>query len=41
MKKSIFAVALLLGSTSVFAQEEKQYLPQADDWAVGIDATPF
>ncbi len=39
MKKSILAVAVLIGATS-FAQEES-YLPEADDWAIGIDATPF
>jgi len=42
MKKSIFAVALVLGATSTtLAQEEKQYTPVSGDWAVGIDATPF
>ncbi|MBB77925.1 MAG: hypothetical protein CL844_02855 [Crocinitomicaceae bacterium] len=45
MKKSILAIAVLLGSTS-FAQEMKSdmgedYLPAAGDWAIGIDATPF
>lgn len=42
MKKSIFAVALVLGATSTtIAQEEKQYTPVSGDWALGIDATPF
>lgn len=46
MKKSILAVAVVLGATSLFAQklESKNgeaYLPAAGDWAVGIDATPF
>lgn len=46
MKKSILAVAVVLGATSLFAQklENKNgeaYLPAAGDWAVGIDATPF
>lgn len=46
MKKSILAVAVVLGATSLFAQklESKNgeaYLPAAGDWAIGIDATPF
>lgn len=46
MKKSIVAVAVLLGTSSVFAQDlenkmGERYLPQAEDWAIGIDATPF
>jgi hypothetical protein len=46
LKKSILAVAVVLGATSLFAQklESKNgeaYLPAAGDWAVGIDATPF
>jgi hypothetical protein len=42
MKKSIFAVALILGATSTtFAQDDKQYTPVSGDWAIGIDATPF
>lgn len=40
MKKSIFTVALVLGAATTFAQD-KQYLPESGDWAVGIDATPF
>lgn len=40
MKKSILAVAVMLASTATFAQE-KNYLPEADDWAIGVDATPF
>ena len=40
MKKSFLAVALILGSATTFAQE-KQYLPESGDWAIGIDATPF
>ncbi len=45
MKKFILAV-LLLSTTSVFAQDLENkmgetYLPQAGDWAIGIDATPF
>lgn len=39
MKKTVLAVAVLL-STSTFAQE-KEYLPVAEDWAIGIDATPM
>ncbi len=40
MKKSFLAVAMILGTTATFAQD-KQYTPEAGDWAVGIDATPF
>lgn len=40
MKKSILAVAVLLGATTTFAQD-KVYTPEADDWAIGVDATPF
>ena len=46
MKKSILAVAVILGSTFAFAQKMESkhgesYLPEAEDWAIGIDATPF
>jgi len=42
MKKSIFAVALILGATSTtLAQDDKQYTPVSGDWAIGIDAMPF
>jgi hypothetical protein len=41
MKKSILAVAVLLGATTTFAQDDKVYTPETDDWAIGIDATPF
>lgn len=42
MKKTIIAVAALLFGANVYAQdEEKVYLPETDDWAIGIDATPF
>jgi hypothetical protein len=44
MKKSILAVAVLVGTTA-FAQTESKhgdsFIPQAEDWAIGIDATPF
>ncbi len=45
MKKSILAVAVVLGSTA-FAQKMESkngeaYLPAAEDWAIGVDATPF
>jgi hypothetical protein len=40
MKKSVLTVALLLGTTATFAQE-KNYLPEKGDWAIGIDANPF
>lgn len=46
MKKSFLAVAVVLGTSAAFAQDltsEKgeAYLPEAGDWAIGIDATPF
>lgn len=41
MKKSIFAVALILGATSTTLAQDKQYTPVSGDWAIGIDATPF
>lgn len=46
MKKTILAVAVLLGATSTFAQDltskkGEPYLPVAGDWAIGIDAVPL
>jgi hypothetical protein len=46
MKKSILAVAVLFGTSATFAQDltsEKgeNYLPEAGDWAISIDATPL
>jgi hypothetical protein len=46
MKKSIFAVALVLGTSASFAQDltsemGETYLPESGDWAIGVDATPF
>jgi hypothetical protein len=41
MKKLIFSVSILLAGINVFGQEKKQYLPEAGDWAIGVDATPF
>lgn len=42
MKKTVFlAAALLIGAGSFAQEEEKVYLPEAGDWAIGIDATPF
>ncbi len=46
MKKSIALVALAFGVTSAFAQDltskkGEPILPEAEDWSVGIDATPF
>ncbi|MCC5923601.1 MAG: hypothetical protein JJT77_07430 [Crocinitomicaceae bacterium] len=40
MKKSIIAVAALLIGSTAYAQE-KVYLPEEGDWAIGVDATPF
>jgi hypothetical protein len=46
MKKSIALVALAFGVTGAFAQDltskkGEPFLPEAGDYAVGIDATPF
>ena len=46
MKKSILAVAILLGASATFAQDltskkGENYLPEAGDWAISIDATPL
>jgi len=46
MKKSIALLALAFGVTGAFAQDltskkGEPFLPEADDWSVGIDATPF
>ena len=46
MKKSIALVALAFGVTSAFAQDltskkGEPILPEAGDWGLAIDATPF
>lgn len=46
MKKSILAVAVLIGTSATFAQDltskkGENYLPEAGDWSVSIDATPL
>lgn len=46
MKKSIALLALAFGVTGAYAQDltskkGEPILPEADDWAVGVDATPF
>jgi hypothetical protein len=46
MKKSLTLLALAFSFSATFAQElkskkEEVYLPEAGDWALGIDATPF
>jgi hypothetical protein len=46
MKKSIALVALAFGVTSAFAQDltskkGEPILPEAGDWAIGIEAAPF
>lgn len=46
MKKSIALLALAFGVTGAFAQDltskkGEPILPEADDWAIGVDATPF
>lgn len=45
MKKSILALAVVLGASTTFAQDltskkGENYLPQAGDYAIGIDAVP-
>jgi len=45
MKKSFLALAVVLGASSTFAQDltskkGENYLPEAGDWAIGIDAVP-
>lgn len=46
MKKSIALLALAFGVTGAFAQDltskkGEPILPEADDWSIGVDATPF
>src|SRR5947207_15841020 len=46
MKKSLTLLALALSFSSSFAQELKSkkdevILPEAGDWSIGVDATPF
>lgn len=46
MKKSVLALALAFGVTTAFAQDltskkGEPILPEAGDWGLGIDATPF
>lgn len=46
MKKSFLTVAVILGASTLFAQDLKSkkgeaYLPEAGDYAIGIDAAPF
>ena len=46
MKKTILLVAMAVSMTSVFAQDltskkGEKYLPEAGEWAIGADATPF
>jgi hypothetical protein len=46
MKKLLTILALGCGVTSVFAQDltskkGEQILPEAGDWSIGVDATPF
>lgn len=46
MKKSILAVAVLLGTSATFAQDltskkGETYLPESGDWSISIDATPL
>ena len=46
MKKSIALVAMAFGVSSAFAQDltskkGEPFLPEAGDWAISVDATPF
>ena len=46
MKKQVTLLALTLGLSNVFAQDlldkkQRPILPEAKDWGISIDATPF
>jgi hypothetical protein len=46
MKKSVLALAMAFGVTSAFAQDltskkGEPILPEAGDWAIGVEANPF
>jgi hypothetical protein len=46
MKKTLTILALAVGVTGAYAQDltskkGEQILPEAKDWAIGVDATPF
>ncbi|MDX1651696.1 MAG: hypothetical protein R3277_04335, partial [Brumimicrobium sp.] len=41
MKKSFIVLAALTLGASAYAQDDKVYTPEAEDWSIGIDATPF
>ncbi|MCB0380481.1 MAG: hypothetical protein KDD24_04440 [Flavobacteriales bacterium] len=47
MKKRLLFVAAIFAATATFAQDGltskkgEAYLPEAGDWAIGIDANPF
>ncbi len=46
MKKTITILALAFGVTGAYAQDltskkGEQILPEAEDWSIGVDATPF
>lgn len=46
MRKTILSIAIILGASSIFAQDltskkGENYLPEAGDWAIGIDAVPL
>ncbi|MDP2387971.1 MAG: hypothetical protein Q8M29_16475 [Bacteroidota bacterium] len=46
MKKSVLALAMAFGVTGAFAQDltskkGEPFLPEAGDWSIGVDATPF
>lgn len=46
MKKSVLALAMAFGVTGAFAQDltskkGEPFLPEAGDWSIGINATPF
>jgi hypothetical protein len=42
MKKKILFIGAILGASfATIAQDEKVYTPEAEDWALSIDATPF
>jgi len=38
---SVFAVLAILNAQDLTSKKGEAYLPEADDWAIGVDAAPF